>query len=480
MPKANLGITVKKEENFSEWYTQVIQKAELADYSSVSGCIVFKPGSYSIWEFIMASVDKKIKKMGVKNAYFPLLIPERLLKKEQAHVAGFSPEVAWVTEAGNSKLDEKLAIRPSSETIMYESYSKWIRSWRDLPLKLNQWNNVVRWEFKHPIPFLRTREFLWNEGHTAFSTKKEAEKEAMDILNMYNKILREDLALYALLGKKTDKEKFAGAEYTLSAELVLPNGKAIQGPDSHHDGQNFAKAFNIKFLNKNEKEEYVFQNTWAITTRVIGIMIAIHGDNKGLVLPPKLTENKIAIIPIIFKKESEKIIKKAKEIEKKLKRFSPILDLREGYSPGWKFNEYEIKGIPLRIELGPKEIKQKQVTLVRRDTNEKLVIKESKLLKKIPEILNNMQKNLYEKSKKLTLSKIVKVKSLEELKKVIKNKKIALAPFCNAIICEDDIKDQTGGAKIINIPFNQPKNIKDICVYCNKKANHIVYIAKSY
>ena len=255
------GITIKKEANFSEWYTQVILKADLADYTSVSGCIAFKPASYSIWEKIKEPIDKELKKMGVKNVYFPLLIPERLFKKEAQHVKGFAPEVAWVTHTGKSKLDERLAIRPTSETIMYESYSKWIRSWRDLPLKLNQWNNVIRWEFKHPIPFLRSREFLWNEGHTAFATKKEAEKEAIDILNMYNKIQEEYLALYGLLGKKTDNEKFAGAKYTLSIEHILPNGKAIQGPDAHYDGQNFAKVFNIKFLDKNEKEQFVYQNT---------------------------------------------------------------------------------------------------------------------------------------------------------------------------------------------------------------------------
>jgi len=473
------GITAKKESNFSEWYTQVILKSDLADYTSVSGCIVFKPTAYSIWEKIKESVDNKIKKMGIKNAYFPLLIPERLLKKEAEHVKGFSPEVAWVTHTGKTKLDEKLAIRPTSETIMYESYSKWIRSWRDLPLRLNQWNNVVRWEFKHPIPFLRSREFLWNEGHTAFATKKEAEKEAMDILKMYDTILTEELAIFSLIGKKTDKEKFAGAEYSLSTEQILPNGKAIQGPDSHYDGQKFAKAFNIKFLDKNEKEQFVYQNTWAISTRMIGVLIALHSDNKGLVLPPKIAENKIVIIPILFKKEAKKTIKKTKEIEKKLKKFSPVLDLREDYSPGWKFNEYEIKGIPIRIEIGPRDLKQKKVTLVRRDTNQKLAIKESQLTKKIPEILEDIQKNLYERSKKFTLSSIVKVKSFEELKKAIKNKKIALAPLCKSTNCEDNIKDKTNGAKTLNIPFEQPKSLGN-CVYCKKKADYLVRIGKSY
>ena len=302
------GITVKKDKNFSEWYTQVVQKADLADYTKVSGCIVFKPYAYAIWENIKDIVDGKIKKMGVKNVYFPLLIPESLLKKEKEHVKGFNPEVAWVTHTGNTKLNERLAIRPTSETIMYDSYSKWIRSWRDLPLKLNQWCSVVRWEFKHGIPFLRTREFLWNEGHTVFANKGEAEKECIDILNMYYDVVKNYLALYGVKGKKTEKEKFAGAEYTLSIECFMPNGKAIQGPDSHFDGQNFAKAFNIKFIDKDEKEKYVWQNTWAITTRMIGILIAVHGDDKGLVLPPKIAPNKVVIVPILFKKDKDKVI----------------------------------------------------------------------------------------------------------------------------------------------------------------------------
>lgn len=304
MKETQEGLTVKKEENFSEWYTQLVQKAELADYTSVSGCIVFRPTSWQIWEKIRDEVDKRIKKMNVKNVNFPLFIPEHLLSKEQEHVKGFSPEVAWVTQAGNTKLAERLAVRPTSEAIMYDSFARWIRSWRDLPLKYNQWSNVVRWEFKHPIPFFRTREFIFNEGHTVFATKKEAEAESMQIINMYKEILEKFLAVPGLVGKKTDKEKFAGAEYTITIESYLPNGKAIQGPDFHHDGQNFAKAYNIKFLNKNGKEEYAWQNTWAISTRMLGVMISLHSDNRGLVLPPKIAPNKIVIIPVRFEKKN--------------------------------------------------------------------------------------------------------------------------------------------------------------------------------
>ena len=473
------GITIKKSENFSEWYTQLIQKVDLADYSAVSGCIVFKPLSWNIWENIMQEVNSRIKKMNVKNVYFPLLIPESLLKKATEHIEGFTAEVAWVTETGNSKLNEKLAIRPTSEAIMYDSFSKWIRSWRDLPLKYNQWSNIIRWEFQHPIPFFRTREFVFNEGHTVFATKEEAEAEMKPIIGMYNEILKDYMALYGLIGKKTDKEKFAGAEYTISIEFLLPNGKSAQGPDFHHDGQKFAKAYNIKFLDRNEKEQFVWQNTWALSTRMLGVMFATHSDDKGLILPPKLAENKIVIIPILFKKDKEKIIKKAKEIEKKLKKYSPILDLREDYSPGWKYNEYEMKGIPIRIELGPNDLKKKQFVLIRRDNNKKEFIKETQLIKKIESTLEDIQKSLYEKSKQFTLKNMVKVNTFDDLKKAIDNKKIALTTLCEDTKCEDLIKEKTNGAKVLNIPFDQPKKLGN-CIICKKQAKYEVRIGKSY
>ena len=286
----DLGIKAEKDE-YSEWYTQAIIKADLVDYGPVSGCMILKPTSYEIWKKIKEETDKRFKKLGIQNVYFPLLIPESLLKKEAAHLRGFSPEVAWVTEAGKGKLQERLAIRPTSEAIMYRSYAKWIRSWRDLPLKYNQWNNVVRWEFKHPIPFLRTREFLWNEGHTAYATKNEALAEEEEILGIYNEILRDYMAISGFISRKTESEKFAGAEFTKAIECLLPNGRVVQGPDFHHDGQIFSKAFNIQFLNKQEKKEYVWQNTWAITTRMIGVMIAEHGDDRGLVLMSSGYEN---------------------------------------------------------------------------------------------------------------------------------------------------------------------------------------------
>ncbi|MFH0978683.1 MAG: proline--tRNA ligase [Candidatus Woesearchaeota archaeon] len=478
--ESEVGITVKKSDDFSEWYQQLIIKSGLADYSSVSGCIVFRPDSYDIWEKIKSKVDSDFRKSGIRNCYFPLFIPERLLKKESEHMEGFSPEVAWVTESGDTKLNERLAIRPTSETIMYESFSKWIRSWRDLPLRLNQWNNVVRWEFKHPVPFLRTREFLWNEGHTVFASKQEAEAEADEIISIYKDVTENYMALPALIGRKTDKEKFAGAEYTISFEHVLPNGKAIQGPDFHHDGQNFAKAFDIKFINKAENLEFAYQNTFAITTRMIGIMVAVHSDDKGLVLPPMLAPTQIVIVPIIFEKTKEATLKKAKELKDALKQFSVILDDRDEYSAGWKFNEWELKGVPLRLEIGPKDIEKRQVMLVRRDTSKKQPVPIADLKDTVKEVLDDIQKSLFDKAKKLMHDTVVEASNFEQLKNAVDNNKIVLAPYCDNSECEDLIKDKAGGAKALNIPLKQPSIKGKKCVYCGKEASFMVYFGKSY
>lgn len=475
------GITVKKSENFDEWYVQSIVKSGLVDYSSVSGCLVFKPSGYAIWEIIQKNTDAEFKKIGIQNVYFPIFIPERLLKKEKEHVKGFSPEVAWVTHAGDSKLEERLAVRPTSETIMYESYSKWIRSWRDLPLRLNQWNNVVRWEFKHPIPLLRTREFLWNEGHTVFATKEEAEAERDEILEIYKKITEEYLALPGIIGRKTDAEKFAGAVATYSIEHLLPDGKAVQGPDFHNDGQNFSKVFDINFLDKGGKGQYAWQNTWAISTREIGVMAATHGDDKGLVLPPRVAPIQIVIIPIIFKDVNKKeVLSKAKKIKISLEEsgFRVFLDVREEYTAGWKFNEWELKGVPLRLEIGPKDIEKKQVVLVRRDNSEKLMIKETAVVKKVLEMLDSIQENMYKKAKKFLSDNISIVKTYEELKNILKNKKgFIKASWCGDHHCENQVKLETG-ATIRVIPFEKEKATK--CVYCNKAGKEVVYFAKAY
>lgn len=480
--KGDKGIASEKDE-FSEWFTQLMLKADLADYTNVSGAIVFKPTAYAIWENIKQEVDKRFKKIGLKNVYFPLLIPEKTLAKEQEHFKGFVPEVAWVTHAGSSKLSERLAIRPTSETIMYESYSKWIRSWRDLPLRLNQWNNVIRWEFKHPIPFLRTREFLWNEGHTVFASAKEAIAEEKEIMTIYKNVCENLLALPSLIGKKTDKEKFAGAVYTTSLEFLMPNGKAIQGPDFHHDGQNFSKAYDIRFLDKQGKEQYAWQNTFAITTRMLGVTFAIHSDNKGLILPPKISPNKIAIIPILFEESKKQVLAKANEIQKKLKKYSPILDDREEYKPGFKYNEWELKGIPLRIELGPKDLEKAQVIAVRRDTNEKIIVKLENLTKEVDNILDQIQENLWQKANALITHSLVQVETLDAAQKEIKNKKIVVAPMCNKAECEDNLKWKTQGAKALNIPSKaeQPASLaKAKCIICSAPAAYYVRIGKSY
>lgn len=474
------GMTVKKEDNFSEWYQDIILKSELADYSSVSGCIVMRPRSYAIWEKVQQTVDKEFKKIGVQNSYFPLFIPESLLSREEEHVEGFTPEVAWVTHVGETKLSERLAIRPTSEAIMYDSYSKWIRNWKDLPLKLNQWNNVVRWEFKHPVPFLRGREFLWNEGHNVYSNTQDLDEDREKIMKIYSDFLQDYMALPAMLGRKTDKEKFAGAKATYTLELILPNGKAIQGPDFHDDGQNFAKAYDIKFLDKESKEQYAFQATYAITTRMLGVMFMIHSDNKGLVVPPKLADNKVVIVPILFDESRKEVLKKSNEIKKSLAELNPLLDEREDYSPGWKFNEWELKGIPLRIELGPKDLDKDQVMIARRDTGEKIAVKIKDIPKKVQAMLEEMQESLYKKAEKFMIESIVEIKNVAEFHNAIENKKIVLAPFCSETGCEEKIKEKEEGVKSLNIPLNQKPLKGKKCFSCGNEATVICHFGKSY
>ncbi|MDP3765399.1 MAG: proline--tRNA ligase [Nanoarchaeota archaeon] len=479
--KESIGLTVKKSEDFNEWYNQVCLKSDLMDYSSVSGCIVFKPGSYEIWENIRDIFDKKIKKSGHRNCYFPLLIPERLLMKEKEHVKGFTPEVAWVTKAGDKELEEKLAIRPTSETVMYESYAKWIRSWRDLPLLLNQWNNVVRWEFKHPKPFLRTREFLWQEGHTAHADEKDAEREVMQQLFEYVDLVENFMAVPVIAGKKTDKEKFAGAVYTTTIEALMPDGKMLQMGTSHMLGQNFSKPFGIKFLDKDEKEKYAWNTSWGLSTRTIGAVIMVHGDDKGLVLPPKIAPLQIVIVPILFKETMKEVCDKAKEIGKKLEGlgYKVLVDDRELYTPGWKFNEWELKGIPLRIEIGPKDIKENKVVFVRRDTSEKNSVKFKDLEKKTEEVLNEIQTSLFENAKKFLKKSIKEAKTFDELLKAIKNKKLVLAQFCNERECEEKIKDKAEGAEARVIPFEQ-KKADGKCIHCGEKAKVWCYFGRGY
>ena len=453
-----LGLTVKKSENFDEWYIQVILKSGLADYSDVSGCMILRPDAYFIWEQIQKHTDDDLKKVGIKNAYFPLFIPEKFLMKEKEHVDGFAPEVAWVTETGSSKLDERLAIRPTSETIIYPSYSKWIRSWRDLPMRYNLWNNVVRWEFKHAVPFLRSREFLWNEGHTVFATEKEALAEEKEIMGIYKRVTEDLLALPGFIGRKTEKEKFAGAVFTVAIEHILPDGRVIQGPDFHHDGQKFARAFDITFLDDKKNKQYAWQNTFAISTREIGVLIAVHGDDKGLVIPPKLAATQVVIVPIYNSDTMEEVLKEARKVEDKIKReFRTKLDDRTEISPGWKFNEWELKGVPIRIEIGPKDIKSKQVVLVRRDTLKKEAVKVSDVSTAIKSMLEEMNKNMYRNALEFLQKNTRKAKTYEELKKILKEKGgVVQAQWCGDRKCEEKLKEDTK-AKIVNIPYDQDK-----------------------
>ena len=473
--KSKEGISIKKSEDISEWYSEVVQKAELADYSQVKGFMIIRPNAYSIWEKIQTYFDEYLKKKGVRNAYFPLLIPESFFKKEAEHAEGFEPELAWVEKNKNEE-GERLAIRPTSETIMYDSYSKWIRSWRDLPLKINQWCNVLRWEVKQTRPFLRTREFLWQEGHCVYETEKECDEEVREILNEYKKLCEEVLAVPVIVGTKTKSEKFAGAFYTTTIESLMPDGRALQMGTSHNLGQGFAKAFGIKFLDKNEKPQVPWQSSWGISTRLIGSVILTHGDDKGLVLPPKVAEKKIVIVPIIFKKQEKDVMKKAKEIEKKLSEFDVFLDDREGYSAGWKFNEWEMKGIPIRMEIGPKDVEKKQVVLVRRDNGKKEIVKESELKNKIPKILDDIQKNLFKKAKKFLDENVVEANSYEDFKKAIKDRKMVSIYFCEDEKLEVKIKEETGATSRL-IPFNQKTPGK--CIF-TKKPSKKVFFARAY
>ena len=475
------GITVKKSENFSEWYTQVVQKAQLADYGPVQGTIAFMPYAYAMWENVKEIFDKKIQALGHKNAYFPLLIPESFLKKEAEHFKGFVPEVFWVTHSGDNKLGERLAIRPTSETIIYYFFSKWIRSWRDLPLLLNQWCNVARAEIKSTKPFIRTSEFLWQEGHTAHATKEDADKEMMTILKEYQDLVENYLAIPLLTGTKSESEKFAGALTTTTIEALMPDGKALQMGTSHNLGQNFSKPFGIKFLDKDGKEQHVWTTSWGIATRLIGALIMVHGDDKGLVLPPKIAHTQVVIVPIFYKDaEKNKVLLKAEKIKTLLEneKLNVILDDREGYTPGWKFNEWELKGIPLRIEIGPKDVKKKQVVLVRRDNYEKSFIKEAIAVKNVLELLNDMQKSLYKKAKKALNENIHVVKNYDEFKTIVENKGgFIKASWCGDHHCENQVKLETG-ATIRVIPFEKEKATK--CVYCNKAGKEVVYFAKAY
>jgi len=469
----------KQTQNFSKWYNEVVLRADLAEYSPVKGCMIIKPYGYAIWENIKKVLDDEIKKMGAKNAYFPLFIPESYFKKESEHVKGFLPEVAWVTQGGKKKLQEKLAIRPTSETIIYEVFKKWIKSYRSLPLKINQWVNIVRWEMRTRL-FLRTVEFLWQEGHTAHINKQKAETQAQEALDMYHKVIKDWFGIYLICGLKTKKEKFAGALYTLTAEALMKDGRALQMGTSHNLGQNFAKAFGIQFSDKEGKRKYVWQTSWGVSTRLIGALIMAHGDDKGLVLPPKLAPIQVIIVPIWTNaKEKDKINSYISRIEKNLqqKNIRYETDWRDEQTPGWKFNEWELKGVPIRLEIGPKEIKYKKITYFLRDNFKKQLLSLDIFNKQINKILDNFQKRLLNKSNKFVQNSTHQVRSFSEFKKLINQKAgFIKAGWCGDSKCEEKIQKETK----TTIRCILSDKSKHKCIKCGKKARFEVLFAKAY
>lgn len=463
-------------EDFAKWYTDIVKKAELTDYSTVKGCMIIRPYGYAIWENIQKELDSKFKSTGHENVYMPLFIPESLLEKEKDHVEGFAPEVAWVTHGGEEKLTERLCVRPTSETLFCEHYSKIIQSYNDLPKLYNQWCSVVRWE-KTTRPFLRTTEFLWQEGHTAHATQKDAEDETIKMLNVYADFCESVLAMPVIKGQKTEKEKFAGAISTYTIESLMHDGKALQNGTSHNFGDNFAKAFNIQYTDKNGSLQYVHQTSWGVTTRLIGAIIMVHGDDSGLVLPPKIAPIQVVIVPIAQHKEG--VLDKARELKDRISRVASVKLDDSDKMAGWKFNEYEMKGIPVRLEVGPKDIENNQVVLVRRDNRDKLVVSMDELEVKLQELLEDIQKSLFEKAKTLRDEKTYSATTMEEFKEIADTKPgFIKSMWCGETACEEKIKEIAGTSSRC-MPFNQ-ENLSSKCVCCGKDANHLVYWGKAY
>ncbi len=465
------------EEDFAKWYTDIVLKAELADYTDVKGFITIRPYGYAIWENIQKYADNLFKKQGVKNIAMPVLIPESLLQKEKDHVEGFAPEVAWVTMGGGEELEERLCVRPTSETIFSTMYSKWLSSWRDLPYLYNQWCNVLRWE-KETRPFLRSREFLWQEGHTIHETAEEAQKFTLEMLDVYADVIENLLAIPVLKGKKTETEKFAGADSTYTVETLMHDGRALQAGTSHYFGQNFTKPFEIKFQNREGKEEFAYQTSWGISTRLIGAVIMAHGDNRGLKLPPRVAPIQVVIVPVAMHKEGVK--EKAEELYQTLsEKYRVELDIREQYSPGYKFNDWEMRGVPVRIEIGPRDIEANKCVAVRRDTSEKIEVNLEELSSKLKDILEDIQRNMYNVCAERVKEKTTAAKNLDEfIENLNKNQGYIKTMWCGDSKCEEKIHELTG-AKSRCIPFMQEK-LSDKCVCCGKPADTMVVWGRQY
>ena len=460
--------------DMAQWYTDVVLKTDMVDYGPVKGTMVIKPYGFAVWENIRNYADAKFKEVGVQNAYFPMLIPESFLKREAEHVEGFAPEIAVVTYAGGQDLAEKLVIRPTSETIICEMYAKWIKSYRDLPVRMNQWCNVVRWE-KTTRPFLRTSEFLWQEGHTVYSNEEEAIEDVKRMLNIYIEVAQDLLAIPVLSGVKTQKEKFAGAVDTYGIEAIMPDGKCLQAGTSHYLGQNFAKSSNIRFLNREGVLEYGYSTSWGISTRLIGALVMAHGDERGLRMPPKVAPIQVVIIPIASHKAG--VIEKCKEVENRLKLagFRVKLDDSDN-TPGWKFNEYEMKGVPLRLEIGPRDIENGLAMSVRRDTHEKVSLELEHIEEIVKMVLENIQNNMFKQAKEVMLSKIVETNDYSELVKACDDGKVGLCYHCGDKDCEVAIKDETA----IKTRVIHSWDDKHTCIKCGKKSKYRVYFGRQY
>ena len=477
MAKKNLVEAITSmEEDFSQWYTDVVKKAELTDYSSVRGCMVIKPYGYAIWELIQKQLDGRFKATGHENVYMPMFIPESLLEKEKDHVEGFAPEVAWVTHGGTEKLAERLCVRPTSETLFCEYYSKNIQSYRDLPMLYNQWCSVVRWE-KTTRPFLRSLEFLWQEGHTAHVSAEEAQKETLKMLDVYSEFCETVLSIPMVKGQKTDKEKFAGAKATYTIEALMHDGKALQSGTTHNFGDGFAKAFDIQYTDRENKLKYVHQTSWGMSTRIIGAIIMVHGDDSGLVLPPAIAPIEVVIVPIMQKKEG--VLEKAEDIRASLsKNLRVKVDISDK-NPGWKFAEYEMKGVPLRLEIGPRDIKNNKCILARRDTGEKIEASLDSIEETVSNLLKDIQESLLIKAKNHREANTYSSISLEEMTNIIKETPgFVKAMWCGDVACEEKIKE-VAGATSRCIPFEQ-ESIGDTCIACGKPTEKMVYWGKAY
>ncbi|KAI9034448.1 hypothetical protein DFJ74DRAFT_649561 [Hyaloraphidium curvatum] len=504
-----IGIQAKKEEDLPTWYSQVLRRSEMLDYYDISGCYIIRPWAFKIWKEIQKFFGGEIEKLGVEDCYFPMFVSARALEKEKDHVEGFAPEVAWVTKAGQSDLAEPVAVRPTSETVMYPYYAQWVRSHRDLPLRLNQWCNVVRWEFKHPQPFLRTREFLWQEGHTAFATKEEADKEVLQILDLYARVYEELLAIPVIKGVKSEKEKFAGGLYTTTTEAYVPaTGRGIQGATSHCLGQNFAKMFDIMIENEQKQRVHVWQNSWGLSTRTLGVMVMVHGDDKGLVLPPRVAAVQVVVVPvgITVKTSAED----GKRINDKAEEIAAILvaagirskaDMRDNYSPGFKFNHWELRGVPIRLEIGPADLAKNETRAVRRYGGEKKQISLDGLADTIAKELEDIQAKMFSDAKKVADEHLVRLETFDNFVKTLDAKNRILTPWCERTDCEDAVKERSAraatadepvdekapsmGAKTLCIPFAQPTENPIVpgqtkCFACDHPAKRYAMWGRSY